>query len=96
MGSHNGIKICELTGLYLLNQLSTVTDEKSVVLYRYHRIAAINNVNGPKCDGIKKKMITLFKEERISIIIKRNLIKTDILDVSLVPYDREIFFFSKG
>ena len=41
-------------------------------------------------------MITLFKEERISITIKRNLIKTDILDVSLVPYDREIFFFSKG
>ena len=55
MGSHNGIKICELTGLYLLNQLSTVTDEKSVVLYRYHRIAVINNINGPKCDGIKKK-----------------------------------------
>ena len=32
MGSYDGAEICELVGLYLLNQLSTVIDKSSVGL----------------------------------------------------------------
>ena len=34
MGSYDGAELCELVGLYLLNQLSTVIDKSSVGLYR--------------------------------------------------------------
>ena len=46
MGSYDGAELCELVGLYLLNQLSTVIDKSSVGLYRDDGLAAINNANG--------------------------------------------------
>ena len=63
MGSYDGAEICELVGLYLLNQLSTVIDKSSVGLYRDDGLAAINNANGPKLDRIRKDILALFKEE---------------------------------
>ena len=63
MGSYDGTEICELVGLYLLNILSTVIGRSSVGLYRDDGLAAINNVNGPKLDRIRKDIIELFKEE---------------------------------
>ena len=63
MGSYDGTEICELVGLYLLNILSTVIGRSSVGLYRDDGLAAINNVNGPKLDRIRKDIIELLKEE---------------------------------
>ena len=34
MGSYDGVEICELVGIYLLNRLSTVIDKSGVGLYR--------------------------------------------------------------
>ena len=62
MGSYYGAEICELVGLYLLNQLSTVIDKSSVGLYRNDGLAAINNANGPKPDRIRKDIIALSKQ----------------------------------
>ena len=80
MGSYDGAEICELVGLYLLNQLSTVIDKSSVGLYRDDGLAAINNANGPELDRIRKDIIPLFKEEGLSITIEINLFETDFLD----------------
>ena len=63
MGSYDGAETCELVGLYLLNQLSTVINKKSVGSYRDDGIAAKNNANGPKLDRIRKDIITLFKKD---------------------------------
>ena len=63
MGSYDRAEICELVGLYLLNQLSTVIDKSSVGLYRDNGLAAINNANGAKLDRIREDIITLFKEK---------------------------------
>ena len=68
-GSYDGAEICELAGLYLLNQLS------SVGLYRGDGFAAINNANGPKLDRIRKDIIALFKDEGLSITIEKILSK---------------------
>ena len=63
MGSYDRAEICELVGLHLLNQLSTVIDKSSVELYRDNGLAAINNANGAKLDRIREDIITLFKEK---------------------------------
>ena len=95
MGSYDGAEICELGGLYLLNQLSTVVDKSSVGLYRDNGLAAKNNANGPKLDRIRKD-IALFKEERLSITIETNLIETDFLGVTLNLVTKKCFSFRKA
>ena len=94
IGSYDGGEICELVGLYLLNQLST--DKSSVVLYRDDGLAAINNANGPKLDQIRKDIIPLFKEEGLSITIEINLIETDFLDPSFNLATKKYFPFRKA
>ena len=59
MGSYDGAELCELVGLYLLNQLSTVIDKSSVGLYRDDGLAAINNANVPKLDRIHQCLTTI-------------------------------------
>ena len=44
MRSYNAAEICELVGLYLLNQLSTVIDKSSAALYRDDGLAAITQM----------------------------------------------------
>ena len=96
MGSYDGAEICELVGLYLLNQLSTVIDKSSVGLYRDDGLAAINNANGPKLDRIRKDIIALFKEEGLPITIETNFTKTDFLDVSFNLATKKYFPFRKA
>ena len=95
MGSYDGAELCELVGLYLLNQLSTVIDKSSVGLYRDDGLAAKNNANCPKLDRIRKD-IALFKEEGLSITIETNLIETDFLDVTFNLAANKYFLFRKA
>ena len=95
MGSYDGAELCELVGLYLLNQLSTVIDKSSVGLFRDDGLAAKNNANGPKLDRIRKD-IALFKEEGLSITIETNLIETDFLDVTFNLAANKYFLFRKA
>ena len=83
LGSHDGAEICELVGLYLLDKLSTIIKKDSVGLYRDDGLAVIENANGPLLDRLRKKIIALFKNEELSIIIETNLSVTDFLDVTL-------------
>ena len=95
-GSYDGAEICELAGLYLLNQLSIVIGKSSVGLYRDDGLAAINNANGPKLDRIRKDIIALFKEEGLSITIETNLIETEFLDVTFNLATKKYFPFRKA
>ena len=83
MGSYDGAEIFELVGLYLLNRLSTVIDKSSVDLYKDRGLTAINNAKGSKLDRIRKDIIALFQEERLSLTIETNLIEAEFLDVTL-------------
>ena len=91
MRSYDAAEICELNGLYLLNQLSFVIDKSSVGLYRDNGLAVINNVNGSKLDRIRKDIIVLFKEEVLSLTIEINLIKTDFLDATFNLATKKFF-----
>ena len=96
MASYDGAEICELAGLYLFNQLSTVIDKSSDGLYRDDGLAAINNANGSNLGKIRKYIIALFKEEGLSITIETTLIDTDFLDVTFILATKKYFPFRKA
>ena len=82
MGSFDGLEICELVGLYLLDKLSNLIGKENVGLYRDDGLAAINSSSGPVLDKMRKNIIALFKNEGLSITIETNLFETDFLDVT--------------
>ena len=75
-------EVCELIGLYLLQKLSPLLGIKSFGLYRDDGLAAVNTSSGPVLDRMRKNIVSLFKEEGLSITIKINLVETDFLDVT--------------
>ena len=82
MGSFDGLKICKLVGLYLLDKLSSVIGKENVGLYRDDGLAAINSSNGSVLDKMRKNIIALFKNEGLSITIETNLFERGFLNVT--------------
>ena len=83
MGSYNGAEICELVGLFLLHELSTIIPKDLTGLYRDDGLAIFRNSSGPNTDRIKKRIIKLFQKHNLKITIEANIIQTDFLDVTL-------------
>ena len=83
-GSFDGAEICELVGLYVLDKLSSLIGTENLGLYRDDGLAAINSSSRPALDKMRKNIITLFKNEGLSITIETNLLETDFLNVSLI------------
>ena len=57
MGSYDGAETCELVGLYLLHKLSSIIPSSEIGLYRDDGLSMIPNLNGPKSEQLKKKII---------------------------------------
>ena len=82
MGSYDGAEVCELMGLFLLNDLSNLIGKNNVGLYRDDGLAVVDNASGPQMDKIRKQMHGIFKKHDLSITTEINLSATDFLDVS--------------
>ena len=95
MGSFDNAEVCELVGLYLLNKIKPLLDSNNVGLYRDDGLAIVHKANGPKVDRLRKDIISLFKDEGLSITIDTNLIETDFLDVSFNLNTGKYFPFKK-
>ena len=95
MGSLDGAEVCELVGLYLLNKIKPLLDSNNAGLYRDDGLAIVHKANGPKVDRLRKDIISLFKDEGLSITIDTNLIETDFLDVSFNLDTGKYFPFKK-
>ena len=52
MGAYHGADVCELVGLFLLNNLGNKFDKNSVGLYRDNGLALFKNINGHLVDKI--------------------------------------------
>ena len=59
MGSYDGVEVCELVGLCLLNKLAPLIGTKNVGLYRDDGLPVIHQANGPKMNRIRKDIIAL-------------------------------------
>ena len=75
---------------------STVIGKSGIGLFKDNGVVAINNANGPKLDKIIENIITLFKKEQFSIMVKTNLIETDFLDITFNLSKKKYFLFWKA
>ena len=54
MGSFDGAEICELVGLFLLNNLTQLVGSNNIGLYKDDGLAILENASDPSSERIKK------------------------------------------
>ena len=95
MGSFDGAEICEIVGIYLLEKLSPLLGKEKFGLYRDDGLPTVNSGSGPVLDRMRKGIISIFKNEGLSIAIKTNIIETNFLDVTFNLLTGKYFPFRK-
>ena len=83
MGAYDVAEVCEILGLFLLNNLANKFDKNSVGLYRDDGIALFKNINGHRADKIRIEFHQLFQENGLSLVIECNLKTVNYLDITL-------------
>ena len=54
MGCYDGAEVCELVGIYLLNQLQVVIAKENMRLFRDDGLGIFKNMSGPEVERKKK------------------------------------------
>ena len=84
MGCLEGAELCDLTGLYVLSKIKTVFENQNDVgLYRDDGLGILQNLSGPQIERVRKVIVKIFKECRLSIATKTNLKVVQFLDIEL-------------
>ena len=83
MGSYHGAEVCELVGLYMLNDLSKIITNGQVGLYRDDGLALIPKQSGSITERLKKKLHAYAKSIGLRLEIEEPVTKTEFLDVVL-------------
>ena len=78
MGSFDGAEICELVGLFLLSELSSLG--LNLGIYRDDGLA-VSMKSARETEIIKKKMSEIFRKHKLSITIEANKKRVEFLDV---------------
>ena len=74
IGSFDGVQICELVRVYILNVLGEKYGKERVGLYRDDGLACFGNARGPQTENIRKDVIKIIKHEfYLNITIETNL-----------------------
>ena len=53
------MELCELTGLYILNVLSSEFGKKKIGLYRDDGLSLFQNMTGPQAERVKRKYVNV-------------------------------------
>ena len=85
MGSFDGAEVCELIGLFLLDNLSEKYGKNNVYvgLYRDDGLVLLKNTSGPQSERTRKHLTREFKRQGLNISINANLKICNFLDVTL-------------
>ena len=83
MGSFDGAEVCELIGLFLLNNLSEKYGKNNVGLYGDDGLVLLRNASGPQSERTSKNITREFKRQGLNICISTNLKICNFLDVTL-------------
>ena len=84
MGYFDGAEICELVGLYILNDLSRKFEKDFVGLYRDNGLALIKGKSGRVIDNARKDLCKLFRQYYdLKITSQVCYQKVNFLDVTL-------------
>ena len=95
MGSYDGAEICELVGLFLLDQVKQQIPALDIGLYRDDSLGVHEDIPGPDLERMKKKLIAIFKQNSLKITIETNLDQVNFLDVSLRLSDNTYWPYQK-
>ena len=80
MGFFDGAEVCELVGLFLLNELA----ELGIILGIYRDDGlAVSAKTARETENIKKKMAAIFKKYNLKITIEANKKRVEFLDLYL-------------
>ena len=82
MGSFGGAEICELVGLFLLNNLTQLIGSNNIGLYKDDGLAILENATGSTSERVKKWIKNLFQQHGLRITAETNLVQTNFLDVT--------------
>ena len=69
MWAYDRAKVCEIVGLFVLNNLANKFNKNSLSLYRDDGLALCKNINGHSADKIRKEFHQLFQENGLSLEI---------------------------
>ena len=83
MGSFDGAEVCELIGLFLLDDLGDKYGKNNVGLYRDDGLVLPRNASGPQSEQTRKDITREFKKQGLNISISANLKICNFLDVTL-------------
>ena len=83
MGSFDGAEVCELVRLYPLSQLIVLTSNEFIGLYRDDGLAISPCTSGHLADQLHKKIVAIFKNNKLDITTECKLVETDFLDLNL-------------
>ena len=83
MGAPDGAEVCELVGLFLINEVKGRFPELNFGLYRDDGLAAHNRIPNRRLDRIRKDLHALFGEHSLRITVETDKTTTDFLDVTL-------------
>ena len=83
MGSFDGAEVCELVGLFILQQLSQVITSNAMGLYRDDGLAILRNTSRPGVERIRKNISKTFQQHGLQVTTEANMIETGFLDITL-------------
>ena len=95
MGSFDGAEVCELSGLFLLDNLSDKYGKNNVGIYKDDGLRLLRNASGPQSELILKDITREFKRQRLKISISGNLKICNFLDVTLNLTDGTYYPYRK-
>ena len=95
MGSFDGAEVCELIGLFLLNNLSEKYGKNNVGLYRDDGLVLLRNASRPQSERTRKDITREFKKQGLNISISTNLKICNFLDVTLNLTDGTYYPYRK-
>ena len=61
-GAYNGVKVCKLVGIFMLNKIGEKYTKNNVGSYRDDGMAVFRNISGPESECIEKNFQPLFKK----------------------------------
>ena len=83
MGAPDGAEVCELVGLFILNELKRRIPEVNFGLYRDDGLGEHEKMPSKDIDKIRKKLHKIFAEWNLKITVEKEKEQVDYLDVTM-------------
>ena len=83
MGSYHGAEVCDLVGLFILNEITPIIGSSNIGLYRDDGLGVIKQSAGTLIERKKKQIIEKISQIGFDIVIDIGSTTSNFLDISL-------------